>query len=85
MKDPQQGKRSIGRLLTPVQGIEDFLLVNGDRARVRDIADSLSQVNQAGNHSPCRVDDKTIEYNPAMKKVNYLLVSRIIKRREKSI
>ena len=42
MKDEKKGKRSIGRLLTPVQGIEDFLLVNGDRAGVRDIADSLS-------------------------------------------
>ena len=84
MKDEKQGERSVGCLLTPVHGIEDFL-VNGNRAGVRDIADSLSQVNQAGNHSPCRVDDKTIEYNSAIKKVYYLLVSRIIKRREKSI
>ena len=45
MKDEKQGERSIGCLLTPVHGIEEFFLVNGDRAGVRDIADSLSQVN----------------------------------------
>ena len=71
MKDEEQGERSIGCLLIPVHSIEDFRLVNWDGAGVRDIADSLSQVDQTGNHCPCRVDDKTIEYDPAMKKVYY--------------
>ena len=69
VKDEKQGQRSIGCLLVSVQSIEDFRLVYWDRARVRDIANSLSQVDQTGNHCPCRVDDKTIEYDPAMKKI----------------
>ena len=66
MKYEEEGKSSVGSLLVPVKTIHNFIPVQ-DWARVGDVADSLNQVYEAGNHSPCRVNGKTIEDNPEMK------------------
>ena len=66
MKYDKEGKSSVGSLLVPVKTINNFILVYWDWARVGDVADSLNQVYEAGNHSPCRVNGKSIKDNPAM-------------------